>query len=81
MHDCLPCHFEYEERELRPYLPADVFAWLRAEHIRLRADGYPRAAVAAHAAEEMRRVGDYAPPHVLAGMARDHAAHARGEIS
>lgn len=62
MSGCCPeCHFEREEAEVFPRLPAHVAACLEAEHRRLEALGYPLAGVMRHAACELVFFRRWAP--------------------
>lgn len=73
--DCLPCHFEFEEETLLPYLPKRYQAWLRRRHREIREDGYPAAEVISHAEEEMALFRRYCPPELVRVIEEDHAAY------
>ncbi len=72
MADCLPCHFDYEEKVALPCLPMFWRRWLIAEHVRIRNAGYPAAEVLAHAEREMPIFHRYCPPHVVQQIIDDH---------
>lgn len=70
--DCVPCHFEWEEKHILPYLPPPHQAWVVQEHARLKARGYPAAEVMAHAEAEMEIFHAFAPPELVAHVQHDH---------
>ena len=70
--DCVNCHLRSEERHAFPYLPRHFQAWLRAEHDRLRRQGFPAQAVIDHSVEEMAIFRRYCPPEVIAQIEDDH---------
>jgi hypothetical protein len=71
--DCIPCHFEYEERVVLPHLPPVYQRWLLREHERIRLGGYLATDVIAHAEQEVIvfRVCRV-PPHIVAAVEDDH---------
>ncbi len=74
-HDCLPCHFEYEEKYARIYLPLPYRQWLFSEHARIRAGGYDPMEVLLHAEQEMPIFRRYFPDHVIRQIEIDHKFH------
>lgn len=70
--DCVPCHFEWEEKHVLPYLCRHEQAWLLEEHRTLRLRGYPAAEVIEHAEREMPIFRARLPPHLLAHVENDH---------
>jgi len=70
--DCVPCHFDYEEEKLLPFLPPYYQGWLLREHATLKAHGYPAAEVIAHAEREMPIFARYCPPALVAEVEADH---------
>ncbi len=70
--DCVNCHMAAEERHAFPYLPRQIRAWLKSEHVRLRQLGFPAQAVIDHSEEEMRIFRRYCPPEIIAQIEDDH---------
>lgn len=70
--DCVPCHFDFEEKELLPHLPMRYRVWLRQEHRQLKERGYPAKEVIEHAKREMPLFRRYCPPHLVVEVADDH---------
>jgi hypothetical protein len=71
--DCIPCHFEYEEKVVLPHLSLFWQQWLLREHERIRLGGYLAADVIAHAEEEVIVFqGCRVPAPILAAVEDDH---------
>jgi hypothetical protein len=77
---CLECHFSYEEQIAFPYLPPDIQRSLSLEHNMLQANGFPTAAVEAHAKREEEIFRRYCPKRVCDMIERDHEAHGHGQL-
>jgi hypothetical protein len=70
--DCLPCHFEYEEQHVLPYLPPIYRRWLLWEHKQLKEAGYPAADVIAHSQREVPVFRRFCPAHLVDAVVEDH---------
>lgn len=69
---CVSCHFDFEEYEVLPYLPAVLRTRILREHNDLRAKGYPPDEVEEHARWEMDFVRKYCPAEITLQVERDH---------
>lgn len=76
---CLGCHFDYEEKHMLPRCPPGVAQMLRREHDQLRAAGFPKAAVEAHAQREMVFFRQFCTAEQVGHVEKDHAAFAAGK--
>lgn len=63
-----------------PFLPPWLRVRLLTEHAALERDGFPEAAVKAHAAWEEEAFRRYCPPVVCTIIERDHLAHGHGAL-
>jgi hypothetical protein len=64
-------HAALEESIAAAFFPRWALRWLRSEHKRLRARGFPPAEVRRHAAQEIRYFEKYAP-WTVARLEREH---------
>jgi hypothetical protein len=69
---CMECHLHYEEDALLPHLPPYYANYIRKEHRRLAAMGYPPAEVKKHTQEEEIIYRSFLPPKLYREVHRQH---------
>jgi hypothetical protein len=67
------CHFDWEEREVFPYLPPSLAEALMREHEAIRRCGFPDGLVRDHARREETVFAGYCPAKLAALVEADHA--------